>query len=109
MSSERIIEIMEEEILEDLKANPQKLKNMGKVIVAVDIIDLPDGKWVFNLQKEPTIKRTKKGDADLTVRVASADFINLYEKKLDAQKAFFSGKIKIEGNLGLALKLKNLF
>ena len=46
---------------------------------------------------------------DVTFTVSDQDWIALTEGKLDAQNAFFSGKLKIAGDMGLALKVPQLF
>jgi len=42
---------------------------------------------------------------DVTITVSDADFCQLAAGKLDAQKAFFSGKLKVKGNIMLSQKL----
>ncbi len=46
---------------------------------------------------------------DVTFTTSDQDWIALTEGKLDAQSAFFSGKLKIAGDMGLALRFPQLF
>ena len=43
-----------------------------------------------------------------TVAATDADFLNIVNGKLNAQMAFMSGKLKIQGDMGLAMKLQQL-
>ena len=47
--------------------------------------------------------------AQCTVKVSQADFASLLSRKLDPMTAFMGGKIKIEGDMGVAMKLGKLF
>ena len=47
--------------------------------------------------------------ADLTVTMASPDWLDMIGGKLNGQQAFMSGKLKLKGDMGLAMKLGSLF
>jgi putative sterol carrier protein len=63
--------------------------------------------FVVNLTDDPGIAEGD-GEADCTIRMAAADFIRLAEGTADSRMLFFSGKLKVDGDMGLALKLKKL-
>ena len=44
--------------------------------------------------------------ADVTLTMADEDLVDMMTGKLNPQKAFFKGKLKIQGNMGLAMKLQ---
>uniref|UniRef100_A0A672IV71 Peroxisomal multifunctional enzyme type 2 n=1 Tax=Salarias fasciatus TaxID=181472 RepID=A0A672IV71_SALFA len=46
------------------------------------------------------------GKADVTFTVSDQDFMEVVQGKLNPQKAFFSGKLKIRGNIMLSQKLE---
>ena len=45
---------------------------------------------------------------NITITMASSDFVDLAQGKLDGTMAFMSGKLKIKGDMGLAMKLQNV-
>jgi putative sterol carrier protein len=45
----------------------------------------------------------------MTVSMTAGDFVDLTEGKLDGMAAFMGGKLKIAGDMGLAMKLQSLF
>ncbi len=48
-------------------------------------------------------------DADVTFVLSAENFEGLMDGSLNPQMAFMMGKLKIEGDMGLALKLADIF
>lgn len=68
-----------------------------------------DGKpWIVDLKNAPGNVKEGDGSADCTITMTSDDFVNLMAGKIDGQTAFMQGKLKVQGNVGLALKLNQL-
>ncbi len=45
----------------------------------------------------------------MTLIMDAGDFVDLIGGKLDGMSAFMSGKLKISGDMGLAMKMQSLF
>ncbi len=64
-----------------------------------------DGTWVVEIADGSINVSEGDGDAQCTVTVASEDFNAILDGSLNPQMAFMSGKLKIAGDMGLAMKL----
>ncbi len=49
------------------------------------------------------------GAADATVTVNFDDFLKLAQGALDPMQAYMTGKLKVAGDMGVAMKLQSLF
>lgn len=69
------------------------------------------GSWSVDLTKSGGVKCTPGTQpADCIITISSKDFDYLFEApKSRATQLFFSGKLKVQGNQMLALKLEQIF
>jgi len=93
-------------IAKNVAADPGLVKRVGG-IYHFDI----DGKaWTVDLKNgSGSVKSGKEGKADCTITIKGDDFLSLASGKLNGQTAFMQGKLKLGGNMGLAMKLGQLF
>lgn len=81
-------------------------------VYAFKVRNGPNGKegyWIINAKTgKGSVEFNGKAKPDVTFIMDDADIVDLISGKLNPQKAFFQGKIKIQGNMGLAMKLTDL-
>ncbi|XP_049640653.1 hydroxysteroid dehydrogenase-like protein 2 [Suncus etruscus] len=68
------------------------------------------GKWFLDLKnKSGDVGSGEPSDkADVVMSMSTGDFIKMFSGKLKPTMAFMSGKLKIKGNMALAIKLEKL-
>ncbi len=101
-------EIFEKHIPERLSSKPDVVEAINNSY-QFDLAGDGGGKWVVDLT-EPggKVSEGEKEDPGVTVSMAASDFVALVEGKLNAQMAFLQGKLKIKGDMSLALKLQQV-
>ena len=63
--------------------------------------------YIDGNQNPPSVTNDDK-DADCTLRMDFSDFSDMIAGKLDGMTAFMTGKLKIEGDMGVAMKLQSI-
>ncbi|XP_051875951.1 hydroxysteroid dehydrogenase-like protein 2 isoform X3 [Pristis pectinata] len=68
------------------------------------------GTWYIDLKNESgsTGKGSFPGKADVQMSMNSEDFVKVFSGKMKPTLAFMSGRLKIKGDMALAIKLENL-
>ncbi|XP_012677121.1 sterol carrier protein 2b isoform X1 [Clupea harengus] len=89
----------------------QFVKKIGGIF-AFKVKDGPDGKeatWIVDVKNgNGCVHNDTAKKADCTIAMSDTDLLALMTGKMNPQTAFFQGKLKITGNMGMAMKLQTL-
>jgi putative sterol carrier protein len=88
---------------------PEKAKGL-KATYQFQLTGEGGGNWVLEIANQQCqVKEGVAADPDATISLAAADYVALVKGELDAVGAFMRGKLKVKGNMGLAMKALDLF
>lgn len=71
-----------------------------------------DGGGEWNVKVADGAAQVAQGAAEapsITLTASDADFLNIVKGELNGQTAFLTGKLKIQGDMTLAMKLASIF
>ncbi len=77
-----------------------------EAIIKFDFGD--DGVIRVDGKASPTVIDNDDSDADCTVKVSMDDFVQIAAGDLNPQMAFMSGKLRVEGDMSLAMQLGSI-
>jgi putative sterol carrier protein len=88
------------------QADPAKLAGMTNSYV-FDIEG--EGQWFVNVQDGALSVTEGSGDADATISTTAETFEKIVAGEQNPTTAYMTGKLKIKGDMGAAMKLQKLF
>ncbi len=90
------------------KVNKDKIKGMNAVY-QWDITGDTGGKWQVILKDDNlTIAPGVAAAPNITLTLEVQNFMDLVTGKLNGQMAFLTGKLKVQGDMTLAMKLQSI-
>jgi putative sterol carrier protein len=89
-------------------ANPAKLAGL-KGVFQFDLSGIDPGIYSVTIADgKAVVSEGASSSADITISMASNDFTDMVEGRLDAVSAFMGGKLKVKGDMMLAMQLQSL-
>ena len=88
---------------------PDKAQGVDAVI-QFDLSGPQGGQWVATIKDgKCAVEKGKVENPKLTLMADAVDYVGIFTGKVNPMAAFGEGKIKLKGDLGLAMKLMNFF
>ncbi|HVC39109.1 MAG TPA: SCP2 sterol-binding domain-containing protein [Candidatus Dormibacteraeota bacterium] len=104
-------ELTPQQIIDQIPAAFQADKAQGLAATfQFDITGSQGGQWFAEI-KDATCEVTAgtSPTANITITMADQNFVKLITGRLDGPMAFMTGKLKLKGDMALALRLSGLF
>ena len=104
-----IKDLFNDKLKSAVAGNPDAAKEIGAKF-QINIAGDGGGSWFIDCGDAPKVEEGSPGGADVTIDMAEEDFQKLIENpQQNGMQLFFAGKLKVQGNQMLAMKLQKLF
>jgi putative sterol carrier protein len=101
-------DVFETHIPQRLRAKPDVVSKIN-AIYQFNISGPNGGAWAVDCtQPGGAVSAGAATNAKCTVSCSDADFLAIVNGRLNAQMAFMAGKLKVQGDMGLAMKLQQI-
>jgi len=67
------------------------------------------GSWLVDVDDGKVTVTEDGGDADCTISASTETFLKIANREQNPTAAYMSGKLKVKGDMGQAMKLQKLF
>jgi putative sterol carrier protein len=96
------------EFFETLETRVDESKAAG--LTATYLFDVEGaGKWTVDVDNGKVDVREGGDDADCTISVSGDNFMKIVRGEQNPTTAYMTGKLKVKGDMGQAMKLQKLF
>lgn len=96
-----------DEMRRRIEAEPGRMGSL-RAVIQFEITGPDPGNYFITVgEGAAKVTEGKALSPDVTLTMASDDFLDLVEGRLDAMVAFMGGKLKISGDMMLAMQLQN--
>jgi putative sterol carrier protein len=93
------------EIQKRIQQHPEKIAGLN----ATYQFDLTGESWTLRIANgSPSVEAGASGNANTTFVASTEDWMNIATGKLNPVTAFMQQKLKVKGDMGLAMKLQGL-
>lgn len=92
------------ELTEKMKTGAGDKQGFGNTVK----FTTPDGAIYIDGNQSPPAISNDDNAADCTIKMSLSDLVDMVGGKLDGMTAFMTGKLKIEGDMGVAMKLQSI-
>jgi len=105
-----IQKLFNDELPGAIAKNPDTAKEIGAKY-QINVTGDGGGQWYVDCTDDgPKAEAGNPGSADCTITISTEDFQKLVDNpQVNGMQLFFAGKLKVEGNQMLAMKLQKLF
>ncbi|MBI4237973.1 MAG: SCP2 sterol-binding domain-containing protein [Deltaproteobacteria bacterium] len=101
-------QIIEQVIPQRVQAKPAVQQSINGLVV-FDLSGEGGGQWTLDLTtSEGKVQGGSVATPKVTLLMTATDFEAMINGQLNAQQAFLTGKLKVKGDMGAALKLGQL-
>jgi hypothetical protein len=108
MAAENVKDVFDRHMPEKLRSKPDVVSRINAVY-QFNISGPSGGQWAVDCtQPGGVITPGPAPSPRCTVNCTDGDFLAIVNGKLNAQMAFMSGKLRIQGDMGLAMKLQQI-
>ncbi len=104
-------ELTPQEIIDQIPAAFQADKAAGlESTFQFDITGSQGGQWYAEIKDARCqVSQGTSPAADITITISDENFVKLITGKLNGTMAFMTGKLKLKGDMSLAMRLSGLF